>query len=326
MKNDKLRIVFSGTPEFAATCLDKLIEDGFNIVVVITAPDRKKGRGQSIAMSAVKETALKNNITVLQPTNLKDPEFNAELSSFNADLGVVVAFRMLPESVWDMPSLGTVNLHASLLPNYRGAAPINWVLINGESKTGLTTFFLKHEIDTGDVIKQEEVSISEDMDAGELHDLLALEGANLLSQTLRLIEDGDYEKIAQNDLISEGRILHKAPKIFKVDGEINWNDSAQKVYNKIRGLSPYPAAWTIMNKNGKSSKVKVFKANLSDIPSIGKQGIIQLKENAVMMIGTADFYLIIHEIQFEGKQKMDMASFLRGNDLSETTINNQSHE
>jgi methionyl-tRNA formyltransferase len=321
MSEKKLRIVFSGTPIFASVCLEKLINEGFDVVAVITAPDRKKGRGQLLVESSVKETAVKHGIKVFQPTNLKDPIFNAELAALRPDLGVVVAFRMLPESIWNMPSLGTVNLHASLLPNYRGAAPINWVLINGEQKTGITTFFLKHEIDTGDVVKQLEVSISDKMNAGELHDLLALKGAQLLSETVRVVQNGNYKKIPQRKMISEGAALKMAPKIFKEDGKIDWTDPANKIYNKIRGLSPYPAAWTELNKNGKTLTIKIFKASVSHISSKGKQAHIEVKDKSQLLIGTADFYLVLHEIQLEGKQKTDVPSFLRGNDLSEATIN-----
>lgn len=322
MSIKKLRIVFSGTPTFASVCLEKLISNEFDIVAVITAPDRKKGRGQNLVASAVKEIAVKHGIKVFQPLNLKDPQFNSELASFNADLGVVVAFRMLPESVWNMPALGTVNLHASLLPDYRGAAPINWVLINGEPKSGVTTFFLKHEIDTGDIIKQNEVLIGKEMNAGELHDLLALKGAQLLSDTISVIQNGGYEKIPQKQMISDGCVLNKAPKIFKEHGKIDWNDTAEKIYNKIRGLSPYPAAWSVLDKNGKSSTIKIFKASISSVSSKGKDAHIEIREKKELLIGTADFFLIIKELQLEGKQRIDIASFLRGNDLKETIINN----
>ena len=320
MMDKKLRIVFSGTPVFASVCLERLISDGFHVVAVITAPDRKKGRGQSLVASSVKETALKHGIQVFQPTNLKDPIFNAELKAVGADIGVVVAFRMLPESVWNMPVLGTVNLHASLLPDYRGAAPINWVLINGEKKTGVSTFFLKHEIDTGDIIKQKEIPIDNEITAGQLHDLLASEGAGLLSETIRDVQNDGYQKIPQKQLISDHQALHKAPKIFKEDGKIDWNDHAQNIYNKIRGLCPYPAAWTEFAKNGKVSSVKIFKTSLSDESSKGKEAHIEITDKKELKIGTSDFYLNIHELQLEGKQKTDAASFLRGNDLTTTTI------
>ncbi|MGZ3927285.1 MAG: methionyl-tRNA formyltransferase, partial [Mucilaginibacter sp.] len=242
-----MRIVFMGTPEFAVTSLDALIKAGSEIVGVVTAPDKPAGRGQKLNVSAVKQYALDNNLRVLQPEKLKNEEFLEELRSLNADLQVVVAFRMLPEAVWNMPSKGTINLHASLLPQYRGAAPINWVLINGEKESGVTTFFLKHEIDTGDILFTEKVTLTGHETAGELHDRLMYKGAGLLVKTVKGVESGRYSEHPQAEL-STGTELKNAPKIFKEDCKIDWNQPAEKVYNLIRGLSPYPTAFTILNE------------------------------------------------------------------------------
>src|SRR6478736_2822685 len=244
---NNLRIVFMGTPEFAVPSLEILVENQFSVVAVITAPDKPQGRGQKLSYSPVKECALKHNLPVLQPTNLKSPEFLEELRSYDANLQVVVAFRMLPELVWAMPSLGTFNLHASLLPQYRGAAPINWAIINGEKETGATTFFLKHEIDTGSIIYQEKETIKKDDTVGDLYERLMHKGAGLVLKTVKAIEEGKYPSVPQ----TAAEIKH-APKIFKETCEINWHQASESVRNFVRGLSPYPAAWTILNE-------KVFK-------------------------------------------------------------------
>ena len=238
-----------GTPEFAVPSLQILIENKFNIVAVITAPDRPQGRGQKLTASPVKQCALDNNIPVLQPTNLKAHDFLEELKSYDANLQIVVAFRMLPEVVWAMPSLGTFNLHASLLPQYRGAAPINWAIINGETETGVTTFFLKHEIDTGSIIFQEKEPIHVDDNVGTLYERLMLKGAALVLKTVKAIEKGDYPSIPQE---SSAETKH-APKIFKDTCEINWNQASKKIIDFVRGLSPYPSAWTKIN--GKTYKI-----------------------------------------------------------------------
>jgi len=301
-----------GSPLFAASSLEELIKGGFNVVAVITSPNRKKGRGQLVTESDVKKIALKYRIPVFQPNNLKDELFIKAISQLNPDLGVVVAFRMLPEILWTLPTKGTINLHASLLPNYRGAAPINWVLINGEKKTGITTFFLKHEIDTGDVLLQEEIPIAQNMDAGVLHDELMMKGAELLSKTVELIENNNYQIIEQKELVQNVDTLLKAPKIFKNDCEINWENEAQIIYNFIRGLSPYPGAWNkLLTKSGKELIFKVYRSEISDIPS-DEVGKIVCKDKKELLIGTADFYLKILSIQIEGKKRMEIEEFLKG--------------
>ena len=316
---DKLRILFMGSPEFASRSLEQLISDGFNVVGVITGPDRKKGRGQALAQSAVKQTALKNDLPVFQPTNLKDENFQQTIAALNPDLGVVVAFRMLPEKVWNMPRLGTINLHASLLPDYRGAAPINWAIINGEKETGLTTFFLKHEIDTGDVILRKSQTISDDMNAGQLHDILMEKGARLLSDSVALIEGGDYSTIDQQELNAD-KTLNKAPKIFKNDCRIDWNRDAQSLFNFIRGLSPYPGAWSTLTKNDKEAIFKVYSSQVSDKKSSGCEGKILKNDNHGFMVGTKDFYLKLLTIQVEGKKRMKTEDFLKGFSLENTSI------
>ncbi|MTI24447.1 methionyl-tRNA formyltransferase, partial [Fulvivirga kasyanovii] len=248
-----LRIIYMGTPDFAVPSLEILLENKFNVVAVITAPDKPKGRGQKLMTSPVKDCAVKHNLPVLQPSNLKSPEFIEELKSYNANLQIVVAFRMLPEVVWNMPEIGTFNLHASLLPQYRGAAPINWAIINGEKETGVTTFFLKHEIDTGKIIFQEKETIREDDTVGDLYARLMQKGAQLVLKTVQAIQQEDYPQTDQN----ENQELKKAPKIFRETCQIDWSQSTAHVYNFIRGLSPYPAAWTeILGKNLKLYKIE----------------------------------------------------------------------
>lgn len=306
-----LRIIFMGTPDFAVESLRKVYESGRKVVAVVTAPDKKAGRGQKVQQSAVKKYAVENNLPVLQPTNLKSEEFIAELKAFQADIQVVVAFRMLPEIVWNMPPMGTFNLHASLLPNYRGAAPINWAVINGEEYSGVTTFFLKHQIDTGDVILQEKVKLAPRETAGSLHDKLMNVGGELVIKTFDLIESGDYELKSQDQLIDSNSPINEAPKIFREDCEIQWHKNAEEVDRLIRGLSPYPAAWTSIKSlsNGKKLNLKIFKAKPSEIQSKAKEiKIIDRK----LHIGTSDFYLEIEELQLEGKKRMSATSLLNG--------------
>jgi methionyl-tRNA formyltransferase len=299
-----MRIVFMGTPDFAVASLDALVREGFDVVAVVTAADKPAGRGQKINESAVKKYAMEKSIPVLQPLKLKDPAFLEELRAFQADVQVVVAFRMLPEVVWNMPANGTVNLHASLLPNYRGAAPINHAIINGERVTGVTTFFLKHEIDTGDVIFSEQVPIEADETAGELHDKLMETGAQLLVKTIRAIEDHSYTE--QPQLHSDD--LKHAPKIFKDFCEINWSQPAQQVYNLVRGLSPYPTAFTKLQ----DKTLKVFKAELLlQQPSV-PAGSYQTDGKTYLQFAAADGYLKLTDIQFEGKKRMQIGEFLRG--------------
>lgn len=267
-----MKVVFMGTPEFAVSILDRLIQDGIEVKAVVTAPDKPSGRGLKVHESAVKQKALEHNLPILQPVKLKDPDFLQELEAFQADLFVVVAFRMLPKEVWNMPPKGTINLHASLLPNYRGAAPINWAIINGEKKTGVSTFFLNEEIDTGAIIDQSETEIGENESVGELYLRLMAIGSDLVSSTLKKIESGEVKAIEQDEL-DLSQIKH-APKIFREDCEIDLSKSAQDVHNHIRGLSPYPAAW--MNwtyKNGESKVFKIYKSELSS-EAVGEKKLV----------------------------------------------------
>ena len=302
---DALKIIFMGTPEFAVPSLEALVENGVNVVAVVTAPDKPQGRGQKITFSPVKACALRFSIPVLQPTKLKSPEFLEELKSFNATLQVVVAFRMLPEVVWSMPPLGTFNLHASLLPQYRGAAPINWAIINGEKETGVTTFFLTHDIDTGSIIFQEKEPIGDDDNAGILYEKLMRKGADLVLKTVRAIQTGAYPNIPQPD----GDIKH-APKIFKETCEIRWNQPTEQVRNFIRGLSPYPAAWTTIN--GKT--FKIFKASpVSEDASPRNAGETFTNNKNYLYFKTLDGWISVDELQPEGKKRMTIQDFFRGN-------------
>ena len=301
-----LRIVFMGTPEFAVPSLRILVESGYNVVGVITAVDKPKGRGQKLAISPVKEYALQAGLNILQPPNLKNPEFVEELRSLNANLQVVVAFRMLPEIVWDMPEIGTFNLHASLLPQYRGAAPINWVIINGEKETGATTFFLKHEIDTGNIILQEKEPISLTDTAGSLYERLMHKGAKLV---LRTVQDIEQEKVEpkEQDMASD---LKHAPKIFKEDCQINWDMPVQKVNDFIRGLSPYPGAWMIWSTD---QTAKIFKSGIVESDEIAEPGTKRSDNKSYLHIRAADGWINVEMLQLQGKKRMAVDEFLRGN-------------
>lgn len=303
-----LRIIYMGTPDFAVPSLEILVENGFNVVAVITAPDKPKGRGQQLATSPVKDCALKHGIPVLQPTNLKSPEFVEELRSYQANLQIVVAFRMLPEIVWDMPEIGTFNLHASLLPQYRGAAPINWAIINGEKETGVTTFFLKHEIDTGKIIYQEKEPIKHEDTVGDLYLRLMNKGAHLVLKTVKAIETGQYPEIEQDESVD----IKHAPKIFRETCEIEWDRPAEKVYDFIRGLSPYPAAWTTLN--GKN--LKLYNVSVLNKGSNGAPGTLNTDGKSFLNFNTSDGQIAIHELQIEGKRRMDIEEFLRGNKIN----------
>ena len=305
---NNLRIVFMGTPEFAVPSLEILVENKFNVVAVITAPDKPQGRGQKLTASPVKESALKHNIPVLQPTNLKSPEFLEELKAYKANLQVVVAFRMLPEVVWAMPSLGTFNLHASLLPQYRGAAPINWAIINGEKETGATTFFLKHEIDTGSIIFQEKEKINDDDNVGTLYERLMHKGAGLVLKTVKAIEEGKYPSVPQ----TAAEIKH-APKIFKETCEVNWHQPSESIRNFVRGLSPYPAAWTTLN--GKVFKVFQVQSAVDSRQTAVKPGEIETDNKTYLKIKTQDGWISILEFQPEGKKRMSVEEFFRGNKI-----------
>lgn len=300
-----LRIIFMGTPEFAVPSLEILLENKLNVVAVITAPDKPQGRGQKPAFSPVKECALKYKIPVLQPTNLKSQEFLESLRSYKANLQIVVAFRMLPEVVWSMPSLGTFNLHASLLPQYRGAAPINWAIINGEKETGVTTFFLKHEIDTGSIIYQEKEAILSEDDAGSLYERLMKKGSQLVLKTVKAIEAGDFPSVPQ-PVVKE---IKHAPKIFKESCEIHWAQPGEHILNFVRGLSPYPAAWTVVN--GKN--YKIYKVSLTDNKKEGIPGEFTSDNKNYLYVRTLDGWLSVEELQPEGKKKMKTQDFLRGN-------------
>ncbi|WP_231427347.1 methionyl-tRNA formyltransferase [Pedobacter sp. Leaf250] len=302
-----MKIVFMGTPDFAVASLDALVQANFDIVAVVTAPDKPAGRGQKINESAVKKYAVEKGIPVLQPERLKNPEFLEVLKSYQADLQVVVAFRMLPEVVWNMPAKGTINLHGSLLPQYRGAAPINHAIINGEKESGVTTFFLTHEIDTGDIIQSASTAISDHETAGELHDKLMHIGANLLVKTVAAIEKGDYTEQPQ----PQSDVLKHAPKIFKDDCKINWNNSSLQVYNLIRGLSPYPTAFTFLN----DKTLKIFKAELEDKePGIVAGGFLT-DGKTYLKFATKDGFIKLLDIQYEGKKRMLIEDFLRGTRL-----------
>jgi methionyl-tRNA formyltransferase len=316
MKEKKnIQIVFMGTPEFAVTILKGILDKGYNVVGVITAPDRPAGRGRKIKQSAVKQFAVENNLKVLQPTNLKSEKFLSELKKLNANLHVVVAFRMLPKAVWKMPKYGTFNLHASLLPQYRGAAPINWAIINGEEKTGVTTFFINEKIDTGEIILQKEIEIKADENAGELHNKLMVLGSELVNETINLIQNDKVK--AQPQPKKEFR---PAPKLNKENCKINWNDTLDNIYNKIRGLSPYPLAWTtIYNKINDKEEVlemKIYKANKfieNHKFQIGK--IIATKKE--MKVAVKNGFISINELKVAGKRKMDVKSFLNGYSFSQ---------
>ena len=305
-----MRIVFMGTPDFAVASLDALLKAGFDVVGVITAPDKPAGRGQKIHQSAVKQYAESHNLYTLQPEKLKDKAFLKELETLKADLQVVVAFRMLPEVVWNMPSKGTINLHASLLPQYRGAAPINWAIINGEEESGVTTFFLKQEIDTGDILFCEKVSISDNMIAGELHDELMNIGAGLLTKTVTAIKEGNYKELPQDSF--DDTVLKHAPKIFKDDCKINWEEPLERVYNHIRGLSPYPAAFTTFL--GKT--LKLFRAEKEAEYHETPAGDFISDGKTFLKFATPDGYISLKEIQLEGKKRMRIDEFLRGIKIS----------
>lgn len=302
-----LRIVFMGTPEFAVASLEALIASSHQVVAVVTVADKPAGRGQKLQESPVKQCAVKHGIPVLQPEKLKSPEFIEQLSSFQADLFVVVAFRMLPEVVWNMPPMGTINLHGSLLPRYRGAAPINWAVINGEKETGVTTFFLQHEIDTGNVIMQKAFPIGGNDTAGDVHDKMMHFGADVLRETVDKIGASDIKPLPQDDLISQGAALKHAPKIFKEDCKIVWNTSLEEIHNFIRGLAPYPAAWTILQ--GKS--LKIFSGKKIYAPDT-KAGEFFTDQKNVLRFAASDGWYEITDLQFEGKKRMKTDEFLRG--------------
>jgi len=303
------RIVFMGTPDFAVAVLEKLVQEKCNVVAVVTAPDKPAGRGMQLNQSAVKKFAVEHHLPVLQPVKLKDPDFIEELQSYQADVQIVVAFRMLPELVWNMPPMGTINLHASLLPKYRGAAPINWAIINGEKSTGITTFKLKHAIDTGDVLMRKEIEIRPDETAGELHDEMKVLGAQLIYDTLVGYCSGTLQPIPQDQLINQTDIhISEAPKIHTETCKIDWHKEAQGVYNLVRGLSPYPAAFTTLD--GKLLKVYKATAEAGDLNKT--PGEYETDGKSYLRFAAADGWVYIKELQLEGKKRMLVEDFLRG--------------
>ena len=313
MHPKEIRIVFMGTPEFAVGSLKALLDNGYQIVGVITAPDKPAGRGRQITESAVKKYAIENGLNVLQPEKLKNPEFLAELESLKADLQIVVAFRMLPEVVWNMPPLGTFNLHASLLPQYRGAAPLNWAIINGEKETGVTTFLLDQEIDTGRIIFQERIGIAEDDSVGDLHDRMMLTGASLVLKTVNALAEGNVNAMDQTSLMNNSEAVKHAPKIFKDDCRIDWKRDAESVHNLIRGLSPYPTAWTelIHPDKGEILTAKIYAVTIDDLYKPREPGTLR-SENKTLMIACNDTWLSITDIQLSGKKRMKIEELLRG--------------
>jgi methionyl-tRNA formyltransferase len=313
MSGKELRLVFMGTPEFAVASLKALCENGYNVVGVVTAPDKPSGRGQRLTEPPVKKYALLHGLKVLQPEKLKDTVFLSELKKLEADLQVVVAFRMLPEVVWDMPRLGTFNLHASLLPRYRGAAPLNRAIINGDTESGVTTFMLQHEIDTGNIIFQEKTEIGPDDNVEVLHDKLMAMGAGIVLKTVDALADGKVEMISQSELVKKGIKPSHAPKIFKNDCLINWKDDVQKIKNFIRGLSPYPGAWTTMITNdGKEITAKIFRADAETASYTIDPGSIYSDNKTFLKIGCGNGWLDVKEIQLAGKKRMQVDEFLRG--------------
>ncbi len=306
MKKEDLRIVFMGTPEFAVPILDKLIQNKYSIVGVVTAPDRPSGRGQKINESAVKVFSKSNGLTVLQPTNLKDDSFLSTLKALNANLQIVVAFRMLPKVVWQMPSLGTFNLHASLLPDYRGAAPINWAIINGEKETGVTTFFIDEKIDTGAVILQSKVEISPTENAGELHDKLMQLGANLVLKTVQSIETGAVKTFVQP--LKETKTAYK---LNKDNCKVDWNTSMHSIYNQVRGLHPYPAAWGLLSNGDELLNIKLYEVRKHSEAHKFEIGKLISSRKAIK-IAVKDGYIELVNFKFPGKRQMDAVSFLNG--------------
>ena len=303
-----------GTPDFAVATLNALLEANCNVVGVITAPDKPAGRGRKLNQSAVKKYGIEKDLLVLQPTNLKDPKFISELESLNANLQIVVAFRMLPKVVWQMPEYGTFNLHASLLPDYRGAAPINWSIINGETKTGVSTFFIDEKIDTGEVILQKETLIDGDETVGELHDKLMEIGSKLVVETVSLIKNGKVKTFKQPS--EENKI---APKIFSETCKIDWSKPINEIYNLIRGLNPYPAAWTLLYNNSDEIKVKIYDVNKEIEIHQYKNGQIICSKNSLKVAVNKGF-IVIESIQFANKKKMDVRSLLNGFQFNETAF------
>ncbi|QOD61803.1 methionyl-tRNA formyltransferase [Polaribacter haliotis] len=302
-----IRIVFMGTPDFAVTILKNLVEKNYTIVGVITAPDKPAGRGRKLNESAVKKYAKSQGLNILQPTNLKNDEFTQELKDLNANLQIVVAFRMLPKSVWQMPEYGTFNLHASLLPEYRGAAPIHWAVVNGETKTGVTTFFIDDKIDTGEIILQQEIEVAKDETVGTLHDKLMFLGADLVTKTVDIIKEGNVKTTKQPGLKEKS-----APKLNPENCRIDWNDSLDNVYNKIRGLNPFPAAWTIIYNNNEEISAKIYGIQKEEEENHNFESGKIISSKKQLKVAVDKGYIIIDEIKLSGKKKMDAKSLLNG--------------
>lgn len=316
MNSTDFRIVFMGTPDFAVGILEGLIQNGMNVVATVSAPDKPAGRGQQLSQSAVKKYSVEKTIPVLQPVNLKDASFLEELQALNSDLFVVVAFRMLPELVWNMPPKGTINLHGSLLPQYRGAAPINWAIVNGEKETGVTTFFIEKEIDTGMVIERSAVPIEENETAGELHDKLMHLGSELVVQSVSRIISGKVIRTPQSELLQDVE-LKAAPKIFKPMCAIDWNNSVAIIHNFCRGFSPYPTAWTTIQnaEKGEIKTLKIFITRKTDIPVPATEKYQLKKEKDAILFPCGDYYLKVLELQPEGKRRMTAKEFIAGHAL-----------
>ena len=304
------RIVFMGTPEFAVASLQMLVENGYQVVGVITAPDKPAGRGMKMQEPAVKKYAIEKGLPFLQPEKLKNPGFISELKAFHADLQVVVAFRMLPEIVWTMPTLGTFNLHGSLLPQYRGAAPLNWAVINGEKETGVTTFLLDHEIDTGRILYQEKIAIGDNDTVGDIHDQLMETGAKLVLKTVEAIAEGNFTAVSQEEFLFEP--LKHAPKLFKEDCHIDWSGPGEQIRNLIRGLSPYPGAWTeLKDADGQILSLKIFFAEFSPVSGL-IPGTVSTDGKMMLKIAASDGWLNLTDLQLSGKKRMKTEEFLRG--------------
>lgn len=309
--NSPLRIVYMGNPDFAVRPLEIMLENNYNVVAVVTGQDKPAGRGKKMNESAVKVFAREKNLPILQPESLKDESFIQELKDLHIDLIVVVAFKMLPKVVWQIPTIGTINIHASLLPQYRGAAPINWAIINGEKQTGVTSFIINEVIDTGNILLQKSVPIDEDETAGTLHDKLQESGSQLLLETLKLLESGEQKGISQNTLFIDEKDLKPAPKIFKQTCKINWDNTAKDVNNAIRGFSPYPGAWTILQKGDEKFVFKIFSAKIINESHNLQSGTIVLKDNTIQ-IAVRDGFISPIEIQIEGKKRMNIHDFTNG--------------
>ena len=320
MKKEDLRIIYMGTPDFAVESLRVLVEGGYNVVAVITMPDKPVGRhGSVLQPSPVKQYAVEHGLKVLQPVKLKDEAFVEELRSLKADLQIVVAFRMLPEVVWNMPPMGTFNLHASLLPQYRGAAPINWAVVNGDKETGITTFFLQHEIDTGEIIQQVRVPINEEDDVEAVHDRLMLLGGKLVVETVDNIIAGTVKSIPQEEFITD-EPLRPAPKIFKDTCRINWNQPMQKVYDFVRGFSPYPAAWTELNNGGTVQVLKIYQTQKEVSSNPPAPGTVMTDGKRYLKVAVQDGFLNILSLQLAGKKRMSVKDFLCGFKQAESCI------